>query len=88
MGKYVQFIAKIREKGAAIDLREVSFGAGSFPDTGDMKEFIGDKKEMLADLHSRFKGFTPNVLKILSTHYSEKSYKGNDYSQYKDNLSE
>lgn len=85
-GKYLSFINHIRERWKEIDMKDISFH-DAIPTTGDVKEFIWEKKDMLEDLHARFKGFTPNLLHQVHVHYSKIPYNIVDYSYYENEFS-
>lgn len=86
--RYFMFLENMRNKKTNLSLKDVSFGEDSFPSTGDVKDFIGEKKETLIALHERFWGFTPNVLKSIHTHFSTESYKTCDYTSHKNEFNE
>jgi hypothetical protein len=85
--KYMQFIDHMKLRGESINIEDVSF-RDALPTSGDIKEFVWNKKEMLDDLHTRFKWFTPNVLNIVNTHYSERLLTEKiDYTPYEKDFS-
>lgn len=84
--KYEQLLEKIREKKLEASMTEVSFKDGVSV-TESVKEFVGDKKEMLEDLRERYAGFTPNVLRIIHNTYGSLSIEQLDFHTRESELS-